>query len=226
MATTLGRRLLRFVYDARATMCSDDGDPTHAFPVLAGSHLSEQELGTPALALTRAICEALALDRAVADEVATLRRNMLREAAAREFSSSAAFIDPCDTFVLRSVPCGACGGAADLDLARDPALQAHRWACATCAAPIDTGDVEARLLACVSAAGRAHATQDLRCCKCGACAKGRLSSNCDRCGSALELTRPAGVTARDLRTLRRVARWQGFDLLDDATSWMLQDLPE
>jgi hypothetical protein len=86
--------------------------------------------------------------------------------------------------------------------------------------------VEARLLACVSAAGRAHATQDLRCCKCGACAKGRLSSNCDRCGSALELTRPAGVTARDLRTLRRVARWQGFDLLDDATSWMLQDLPE
>ena len=60
----------------------------------------------------------------------------------------------------------------------------------------------------------------------GACARGRLASACDRCGSALELTRPAGVTARDLRTLRRVARWQGFDLLDDATSWMLQDLPE
>lgn len=226
MATTLGRRLLRFVYDARATMCADDGDPSHAFPVLAGSHLSERELGTPALALTRAVCEALALDTAVAGEVATLRRNMLREAAAREFSSSAAFVDPCDTFVLRAVPCGACGGAADLDLARDPALQAHRWACATCGAAIDTGDVEARLLACVAAAGRAHATQDLRCCKCGACARGRLASACDRCGSALELTRPAGVTARDLRTLRRVARWQGFDLLDDATSWMLQDLPE
>lgn len=46
-----------------------DGAPGHAFPRLAGSHLSERELGTPALAFVRAVCHLYGLDAAVTDEV-------------------------------------------------------------------------------------------------------------------------------------------------------------
>lgn len=46
-----------------------DGQPDHAFPRLAGSHLSEHQLGTPALAFVRAVCHLYSLDGAVTDEV-------------------------------------------------------------------------------------------------------------------------------------------------------------
>ena len=46
-----------------------DGQPGHAFPRLAGSHLTDEELGTPALAFVRAVCHLFALDGEVADEV-------------------------------------------------------------------------------------------------------------------------------------------------------------
>lgn len=41
-----------------------DGNPDHAFPRLAGSHLGEQELGSPALAFVRSLCALLELDAA------------------------------------------------------------------------------------------------------------------------------------------------------------------
>jgi hypothetical protein len=52
-----------------STMGPHDGNPSHAFPTLAGSHLGEAELGTAALAFVRTLCHVLALDAAVVDEV-------------------------------------------------------------------------------------------------------------------------------------------------------------
>ena len=46
-----------------------DGQPDHAFPRLAGSHLGEEALGTPALAFVRAVCHLYALDGAVLEQV-------------------------------------------------------------------------------------------------------------------------------------------------------------
>jgi hypothetical protein len=46
-----------------------DGQPDHAFPRLAGSHLGEEALGTPALAFVRALCHLYALDGAVLEQV-------------------------------------------------------------------------------------------------------------------------------------------------------------
>jgi hypothetical protein len=43
--------------------------PEAAFPRLPGSHLSPQELGTPALAFVRTVCHVLALDTSVELEV-------------------------------------------------------------------------------------------------------------------------------------------------------------
>ena len=51
----------------------------------------QEELGTPALAFVRAVCEVLALDGAVEEEVAALRSSLLRLTHTREFSPEAAF---------------------------------------------------------------------------------------------------------------------------------------
>ena len=53
--------------------------------------LLQEELGTAALAFTRAVCEVLRLDASLADEVAVLRRNLLRMTQNREFGEHAAF---------------------------------------------------------------------------------------------------------------------------------------
>ena len=221
----LGRRLLRVVADADAALGAHDGDAAHAFPELVGSHLSSEELGSPALALTRAVCEAMSLDRRLSNEVSALRRNMLRLARTREFSGAAAFRDPCATFVLRGVVCGGCGAAADLDLCRDPALTraGSCWRCGACGCRVDSAGVEARLLDAVGAAAAAFATQDLRCVRCRGVACGHLTRACDQCGGGLELTRPPASVTTALRTLRRVARFHGFELLDEAASWLLQE---
>jgi len=222
--SALGRRLLRVVADADAALGAHDGDAAHAFPELVGSHLSSEELGSPALALTRAVCEAMSLDRRLSNEVSALRRNMLRLARTREFSGAAVFHDPCATFVLRGVVCGGCGAAADLDLCRDPALtQAGCWRCGACGCKVDSAGVEARLLDAVGAAAAAYATQDLRCVRCRGVACGHLTRACDQCGGGLELTKPPSTVTTALRTLRRVARFHGFELLDEAASWLLQE---
>ena len=51
----------------------------------------QEDLGTPALAFTRAVCEVLKLDASLGDEVAILRRNLLRMTQTREFGEQAGF---------------------------------------------------------------------------------------------------------------------------------------
>ncbi len=66
-------------------------DPSHAFPVRAGSHLTSEELGSPALALVRSLCAFMSLDACVADQVLLMRRQLLRLVHAREFSADSEF---------------------------------------------------------------------------------------------------------------------------------------
>ena len=54
----------------------------------------QEELGTPALAFVRAVCDALRLDAAVEEEVAELRHNLLRLTHTREFAQAAQFKVP------------------------------------------------------------------------------------------------------------------------------------
>ncbi len=51
----------------------------------------QEELGTPALAFVRAVCDALRLDSAVEEEVLELRHNLLRLTHTREFAQAAQF---------------------------------------------------------------------------------------------------------------------------------------
>ena len=66
----------------------------------------QDELGPPALAFVRTVCAVLALDSAVEDQVAVLRRNLLKLVHVREFASASDFQVGLHTWVWR----GARGG--------------------------------------------------------------------------------------------------------------------
>lgn len=51
----------------------------------------QDELGPPALAFVRTVCAVLALDYALEDQVAVLRRNLLKLVHVREFASASEF---------------------------------------------------------------------------------------------------------------------------------------
>lgn len=88
---------------------------------------SQEELGTPALALVRAVCAVYCLDAALEDEVSVMRRQLLRLVHTAEFSPASEWRDPCRSFVLRDVVCRRCSDCRDLDLCRDPGLLAHTY---------------------------------------------------------------------------------------------------
>lgn len=72
---------------------------------VSASSGSQEELGTPALAFVRVVCELLSLDARVADAVSILRRQLLRLLHVREFSAAAEFREPCLGFTLPDVIC-------------------------------------------------------------------------------------------------------------------------
>lgn len=51
----------------------------------------QDELGPPALAFVRTVCAVLALDSALEDQVAVLRRNLLKLVHVREYASASEF---------------------------------------------------------------------------------------------------------------------------------------
>lgn len=52
---------------------------------------AQDELGAPALAFVRTVCAVLALDSGLQQEVAVLRRNLLKLVHVREFASASEF---------------------------------------------------------------------------------------------------------------------------------------
>lgn len=66
----------------------------------------QEDLGSPALAFVRTACHLLSLDSAVSDDVALLRRRLLKLLAVGEFGSAAQFREPCMSFKLPDVICG------------------------------------------------------------------------------------------------------------------------
>ena len=64
-----GDRLMTKVQAFAAKCPPGSSHPECQFPALAGSHLSPDDLGSPALAFVRTACHLLGLDAAVADEV-------------------------------------------------------------------------------------------------------------------------------------------------------------
>ncbi|KXZ56813.1 hypothetical protein GPECTOR_1g732 [Gonium pectorale] len=202
--------------------------PDWAFPQLAGSHLSQEEQGHPALAFVRVACHLLALDERVGEEVGLLRRQLLRLLHVKEFGADAEFRELCLPFVLPDVICGFCNDCRELDLCRDEALQRHDWRCRSCRQQLDTAALERRLVGLLRQEAAAYQTQDLACVKCKqvAAGAGHLRSLCGLCGGGLTVTRGSSAAARRLVVFRNLAKFHGFKVLAEMAGWLLGEPAE
>lgn len=66
----------------------------------------------------------------------------------------------------RPAVCSQCNDCRELDLCRDPALQAGSWACPCCKSNYDAAAIEARLVAALQGRLKNYVLQDLVCTQC------------------------------------------------------------
>ena len=118
---TITRRLLADIASVKRRQASAATNEVDAdafgFQDLPGAR---GERINPTLELVKAICEVFSLASDHQTEVQVLRRNVLDLLGIREFSTEAAFKNPCETIIVPMVICSRCNGIRDVDLCRDP----------------------------------------------------------------------------------------------------------
>mmetsp|Transcript_42312 Transcript_42312/g.135440 ORF Transcript_42312/g.135440 Transcript_42312/m.135440 type:complete len:1109 (-) Transcript_42312:20-3346(-) len=216
------KKMLRWTREIQKHIGGGNDDPTHDFPSLAGSHLSPEELGSPALAFVRAVCHVFFLDPAVENDVRVMQRNALKLLHIREFSPEARFVEPCLSFVLRGVVCEYCNDCRDLDLCRDPALQEGKWECSVpeCRHPYDLRQIESTLLLLVRRRVRAYQLQDLRDAKSKRVVSGQMSAIA-KYTAGVVCSEGAEDARKSLRVFHNIAKYHEFELLKDTVEWLL-----
>lgn len=223
LKSTFTEKLLKLVKHIALHIGGHDGRSQHEFPKLAGSYLSPQELGTPALAFVRAVCYMYALDSTVTEEVMLLRRQLLRLLHIKEFDPEAAWRDPCKSLVVPDVICTTCQHCEDLDVCRDSRVQDKDYSCRVCGTDMGVALLEARLADELRAVGAAVLLQDLKCTKCATSAADHLQRRCDLCGGQLK----ASVSMTDARQLVQVfegvARHHDMETLLELCRWYLDN---
>jgi len=216
-------KLLRQVRWILLKVGAHDGNPDHEFPKLPGSHLTEAELGTPALAYVKNICHVFSLDSTVTGEVMVLRRQLLKMVHAKEFSTESEWKEPCLSLVLPDVICSACQDCKDLDLCRDPHLQQGDWRCGGCGTERDVGEIEASLVGQLARVVESYQLQDLKCMKCGTVATEHLQRHCDMCGGHLKGVMDKDKTMATFSVYKNIAQYHEMSVLEELAKWQLEE---
>lgn len=197
------------------------------FPMGPGSHLST--LSNPALEFVKAITQVLALDYHVCGEnVALLKRNLLRMLAIPEFDVTAAWEDPCRSFTLPDVICSHCNYCRDLDLCRDPLLIHNRsdeWPCPQCHNAYDKDSIEMKLVQIVEGRSAAYQSQDLRCPDTSQVQAAVMTDYCPESSKRYKCDVSPFALRRDLYTFLNIARYHEFMWLEEVAMGLLQMMP-
>lgn len=194
---------------------TNDGHDDHQFPIRAGSYLSKNDLGTPALAFVKSICHLYALDKKQSSAVTTLRRQLLKMIHVKEFSPEASWRDPCASLVIQDVICPSCQDCQDLDLCRDPSLQQGDIRCHLCGMPRDIDALEMKVVSMLQNTVDAYLVQDVKCKKCGATGAQHVQRQCDICGGQMDTTKGSQHTLDTIAVIKRVSEIQHMDTLKD-----------
>lgn len=204
------KRLMTLTRDiSHKNMTSED------FPMLPGSHL---HMTRPALEFVKMVCHVMALDTVVAEPVAKLKENLLRQLHVRPFSDEADFKNPCLSFVLSDVVCAFCGWSRDVDLCRDQHVKGHRedhdleWFCPQCESPHGRDGIEHRLVKLVQTASAMYQLQDLVCTRCSKVKSDLMSQYC-RCSGTFKPEHTPEMFAKSLLPFRSIAKYYAFDWL-------------
>ena len=214
-------KLLRQVTWISLKVGAHDGNEDHSFPKLSGSHLSNADVGSPALAFVKNISYIMALDSAVSSEVTVLRRQLLKLVHCKEFSPESEWKDPCISLVLPDVICAKCQNCQDLDLCRDPFLQQHDWRCQNCGEDRNVEEIEAALVSLLNQKSDSYELQDLRCIKCSSVATEHLQKTCDLCGAQMKGVLAPETAHGMFSVFASVAEFHNLQTLKELACWHL-----
>ncbi|KAK9501199.1 hypothetical protein O3M35_002270 [Rhynocoris fuscipes] len=182
----------------------------------------------PALEFIKAVCKVLSLDPSVEDEVARLRRNLLRLVDIGEFSDEAEWEDPCATVVLPEVICRSCNHCRDIDLCKDPYRIVidglHVWQCPICNTNYNNNELEALLLDMVNRKSMGYTLQDLQCTRCLQIKMENMAQHCT-CGGKFQTLINRKEFGKYLKTFRGIASHFNMPILLHSMEWLLKMNP-
>lgn len=233
-AQNLTGQLLEKIHEIR------EKTPTLTFPKVPSSLNSEDIRRNPALEFVRSLCYVLSLDAAASEEVAAMRRSLLRLLGVREFASEAQFTDPALPVPLHDVICTYCNAVVDLDIARDARLWTDQgqeqsvqdgtesskpyWACEYCGNPYDMHQIELDLIRTAQKLYSAYQVQDLICKRCNMVKRENMTLHCNCSGSPFELSVDRPMLHKQLHALRSVADFHKFEFLLETVTWMTSSI--
>lgn len=200
-------------------------DLSDHFPQPPGAHLP---LKNPTLEFVKTVCQVLALDSNVGNQVRKLRRDLLKLIGVGEFSDSAAFRDPCLTYTLPQLICSSCNAFCDLDLCRDINVDlddgASSWRCAQCGEHYDIDEIEHKLLVLVNRRLIDYQLQDLVCTKCKGIKESNLSKRCS-CAGEYQTTVKQKEIGQMVTTFKSIAEHFKMELLFETVTWLIRSDP-
>lgn len=213
-------------------------DRDNVFPHLPGSHedimtnsKGKGNTRIPALEFAKTIVEILSLDKEVENEVHVLRKSLLTQLGAREYSSTTVFVNPCAEFVLQDVFCSKCVVTRDLNLCvgafEDDTLgngttkTKAEWVCEECHSPYDTNEIEWRLIDIIQQQSVSYQLQDLRCGKTNAVQRRCMARQSD-CSAewGLDVVSSSAFIKR-LKIIKNLAEFHDLDWLLEVCNGLL-----
>ncbi|KAK5871426.1 hypothetical protein PBY51_004310 [Eleginops maclovinus] len=197
------------------------------FPVLPGSHLP---LNNPALEFIKYVCQVLALDANIVNQVNKLKRDLLRLVDVGEFSMQAQFSDPCNSYILPEVICHQCNFCRDLDLCKDPSVAQDgsvlpQWFCSNCQTQYDTESIEMALVEALQKKMMSYTLQDLVCTKCKGVKEANMPLYC-KCAGDFDLTFSAKSFFDQITVFRNIASHYSMSFLEENIDWLLVMSPQ
>jgi len=231
-------KVFEYIKQIQSKLPKDTSLPNESadsFPLRPGSHLI---LHDPALEFIKYICLVLALDDDIKEQVAILRKNLLRMVDVGGFSESAHFVNPCMTFILPDVNCVACKQSRDLDLCRDAwtkplALQNNEdmdaesvWNIRChhpgCNELYNKDLVESMLLDVVRRRETAFHIQDVLCIICGKAKEDDMSEYC-QCAGTFKNKESKKDFEQSMEVFYNIATHYQFEYLCDTVEWITRD---
>ncbi|XP_043925704.1 DNA polymerase epsilon catalytic subunit A [Protopterus annectens] len=215
---TITQKIQKKVTGSRSTT-----ETSEMFPVLPGSYLP---LNNPALEFIKCVCKVLSLDTNITNQVNKLKRDLLRLIDVGEFSESAQFKDPCQSYILSEVICRNCNFCRDLDLCKDPSISQDgvvlpKWFCSNCQAEYDSDLIEMALVEALQKKQMAYTLQDLICTKCKGVKESNMPIYCS-CAGNFDLTISYKVFLEQINVFRNIARHYSMPFLLENIEWLLQ----
>jgi DNA polymerase epsilon subunit 1 len=199
-----------------------------AFEIVLKLHqIAGRRQDGPAIEFIKALCKILTIDPSIAQELDSLRKNMLRLVGLGEFSEKAIWKDPGKSYILTEIICQACNHCRDVDLLKDK----HRamkdgspvWLCAQCYVNYDTDEIEKRLIDSLNRKLMSYTLQDLQCTRCQQIKQDNIMEYCACAGSYKTLIRPQEIQTL-VTTFNQVSDEYSMVLLKEYTDSLINNL--